>query len=72
LLGRSSRGQVLQSLGWGGMLVAARLRGPRRGASRVSPRVLWQRLVWDREAPPVVGAASPDTAAAGDAEATRE
>lgn len=60
LLGRSSRGQILQSVAWGAILVAARLRGPRRGASQASPWVLWQRLIWDREAPPAAGAALPN------------
>ena len=66
LLGRSSPCQIVQGVGWGAMMMAARLRGPRRGAAQASPRVLWQRLVWDREAAPVAGGAVPD------AEATSE
>lgn len=65
LLGRSSRCQIAQSVAWGAMLAAARLTGPRRGAAKVSPRVLWQRLVWDREASPAAEGAAPDSEAAG-------
>jgi hypothetical protein len=49
LLGRSPF-QVLISLAWGALLIGTRLRGPRRGAAPASAQVLWQRLVWDREA----------------------
>ena len=65
LLGRSSRSQVAQGVGWGAMMMAARLRGPHLGASQVSSRVLWQRLVWDREASPVDGGGVRDAEASG-------
>jgi acyl phosphate:glycerol-3-phosphate acyltransferase len=58
LLGRS-RFQVVISALWGAILVGTRLRGPHLGAARISCGVLWQRLIWDREAPPEAVASAP-------------
>jgi acyl phosphate:glycerol-3-phosphate acyltransferase len=69
LLGRSPF-QVLISLGWGALLIGARLRGPRRGAALASAQVLWQRFVWDREAavPPETGSSDAAAVTSGGSE----